>query len=219
MIAPIRRAGAGDAVLLWLACIFALATGAAVGFLRLQAAIDAQHLMTTQALAVAQADDRLVRGRDELEARERQLDDLMRRLDLNADHPTAVARFVREAAELASMHHTTLVGIDEGRADALDPRASAASVDDEQLESIPFDVTLSGSYRDLLATVRDFGRSPIALHVEVASIEQTHTAGDAPSATPLTARLHIGIERLRDSTSLAPSANTLPQENHDARYR
>jgi hypothetical protein len=159
------------------------------------------------------------RGRGELEARERQLDESIRRLDLDADHPTAVARFVREAAELASLHHTTLIQIDEGRAESLDPRAPAANVADEQLESIPFDVTLSGSYRDLLATIRDFGRSPIALRIEVASIEQTHTAGDAPSATPLTARLHIGIERLRDRTSPAPPSNTLLQENHDARYR
>jgi hypothetical protein len=179
MIAPItRNRHFGDDLLLWVACLLALTTGAGIGFFRLEAAIDAQHDVTANVLAIARVDEQLLRQRGDLQRQEHRLDDIIDALDLNADHSTSVAHFVREAARRAAIHHTQLREIEEGRVEFVEPASAAGHSVDERLESLPFDVTVIGSYRDLLATIRDLSRAPMALHIEVAAIEQNQAVND-----------------------------------------
>lgn len=193
-----RRAstGANDRLILWLACVFALCAGCYIAFFRLSAAIDSQHELTAGVVSIVRANDRTLAARPELERTERRLDATLRKLDLGTDHATIVARFIRATAQIAAVHHTALEQIDERRSAAPDPRAAQRPADEVILEAIPLDITLSGSYRDLLATVRGLAQAPFASRIEVAAIERGPADDGTTSGTPLTARLGVTIERL-----------------------
>jgi Tfp pilus assembly protein PilO len=206
-----RAPAANDLSLLWLACILALCAGFYVAFYRLGAAIDLQTDITAQAASTMHANAAIAATGPKLEQTEHALDAVLAGFDIRADHATAVARFIREAAQIAALHHAGLIQIDERRAAAVDPRSSHAA--DPRFETIPLDVTLTGSYRDLVAAIRGLAQAPVAMRIEIASIERIAGAGESGRpADLLTARLHVSVERLADEipTSSPSSLPTVP---------
>jgi len=205
-----RAPAADDRSLLWLACVLALCAGYYVAFYQLGAAIDLQADITAHAASTIHANTAFAAGGPKLEQTERDLDAALDELDIRADHATAVARFIRETARIATLHDAGLVQIDERPAGAVDPRSSQRPTADPPLEAIPLDVTLTGSYRDLVATIRAMAQAPVAMRIEIASIERS--AGASESGRPaevLTARLHVSVERLADETP-TPSPSAVP---------
>jgi Tfp pilus assembly protein PilO len=203
-----RAPAANDLSLLWLACVLALCAGWYVAFYRLGAAIDLQGDITAEAAATMKANTAIAAAGPKLERTERALDAALDSFDIRADHATAVARFIGEAARIAALHHAGLVQIDERRAGAVDPHSSQRPAAGPPFETIPLDVTLTGSYRDLVAAIRGLAQAPVAMRIEIASIERTPGAGESGRpADVLTARLHVNVERLvEERPTVSPSS-------------
>jgi hypothetical protein len=208
-----RRAGGSDALLLWFACVAALCAGFYIAFGVLGAAIDLQHSRTGRISALMLADAEIAGQWPELARQERTITGRLAALQLHADTSATVARFIRGTARVAASRHVDLVEIDQRAAvapPATVPLAAAESaVDINALEAIPLDVTLSGTYRALLATICELAQVPLTMHIEIASIERdSSTAGNAPGG-PLTARLRVDLQRLSDPLPPVPRPTNL----------
>jgi hypothetical protein len=149
--------------------------------------------------------------RSDLEAQRGQLSAALGELQLQADRATTVARFIRVTAQIAALHRVSLERIDGGIAapsPIVTPAAGAARAAAPALEPLPLDVTLRGSYADLIASIRDLARAPVTVRVVIAALERTSPDGAAPPA--LTARLHVALLRLANpnfgARSMFPSA-------------
>jgi hypothetical protein len=206
-----------DTALLWLACVLALGFGYYVVFGVLGTAIDREHDLTGGTSAMLQTNAHALAQRPALEREERSVGDRLRGLQLDADHPATVARFIHTASDIAAAQHVNLAQIDERRPapttyPALPQAQSGAGA--FAFEPIPLDVTLRGTYRDLLAMIRDLARAPITMQIEVAAIERNGGAADVAAGGPLTARLHIVLQRLSDGVPLASQAHATPEETH-----
>ncbi len=205
-----------DRNFLWLVCIVALCAGFYVACIRFEMRIAATKSDERQSVASVAADARIVAQRPQLERVAFELDQQLQKVYLRADHPTIVAHLITACARIALLHHTRVVQIDERRADpALLPPATLAP-DDVDLEKIPIDITLSGSYRDLLLAIRDFIEAPVATSVDVAAIERG-TFNDANTLQPaLVAHLHVTLVRLLSHTITLP-VDAAPSEMLHAR--
>jgi hypothetical protein len=197
--------GRFDLAVLWLACAVALAAGAYATFGALGSAIDAQQRRTGAVADTVLSNARLSAQMPQFERDEQTAQRRLRALALDADRPTTVARFLHAATRAAADARVTLDEVDE-RATAQAPSAAIG------FDSIPLDVTLSGKYPDLLAAIRALARAPVSMKIEVAALERnTLPAGGAVPA-PLTARLHIVLQRLADPGGAAPSIPSAFQE-------
>lgn len=204
---PIGKRWAGnDVVLLWTACIVVLVAGLCVAFAVLPKAIDDQHALTSRITAVLAANADVLRQRPELERESRAVDERVRGLDLGADRPALVARFVQTAARIALAQRVSLDQIDvRGAASPLGTVPGPQTAGGTGFDAIGLDVTLAGSYHALLAAIRELAAAPLPMEIEVASIERSAPApSGSASRGPLSLRLHLILQHLTDAA--APSS-------------
>jgi hypothetical protein len=198
-----------DIFWLWFACAVALGAGWYLTFGLLGTAIETQQQRTGRISGLRLVQAQTLAQRPALEREGHTIEDRLRQLDLRADKPTVAARFIRTATRVAAAHQVNLDGVEErGTVAAADP-ATGPPGNPFSFEPIPFDVTLSGSYRGLLATIGDLAQTPVSMQIAIAAIERNGPpAGDAANVA-LTARLHIVLQRL--PTDAPAAAAPLPQ--------
>jgi len=158
------------------------------------------------------SNDAILARRPQLEEAHRKLASSLRTIDLRSDRSATVALFVRETARVAVAHHVNVTAIDGTRTDnrlpvrpvaiaPVVPGAVVPAVNGVSLfESTPLDVTLRGSYSDLLGAIRDLSRARVLAEIELVSIERT--PGAAGIGHTLTARLHVNLDRLNTPARL-----------------
>jgi hypothetical protein len=134
----------------------------------------------------------------------------LRLADASSDRSTTVARFLRDAAALATSHRTAISAVTATGASAAVPatgatgvstaaavpgseRGSPAVSSEDPFDAIPLDMTVEGRYGDVLATVRALSADRVLATVDVTSLVRKNAA--APDAT-LTAALRVVLERL-----------------------
>jgi Tfp pilus assembly protein PilO len=167
-------------------------------------------------------------ARPRIEAQRTRLRDRLRTVELDAGRSALVARFLRETARIAATYHATIATITAAAATTASPtNATTASTtsalgatattaarsnvvatagpEPEPLEALPLDITVEGSYTDVLAMIRALSRTRVLAAVDVASLARKHADGE--DAT-LTAALHVQLER-RARPEAAP-ADTAP---------
>jgi hypothetical protein len=197
-----------DSALLWSPCVVALCAGFYLAFGLLGAAIDNQHRLTGRLSAVMLADAEILATQPLLERETRAIEDRLSILALRADRPVAVARFIHAVTRIAAAQRVNLVQIDERPTTAAVSPPGSGSV---AFEEIPLELTLSGTYPSLLATIRELARAPVTMQIEIAAIERNMSAtGDS---APLTARLHVVLQRLADDTSPPTPRTPVPEES------
>ena len=180
-----------DRLALWFACALLAGAGWYFAVFRLNAAIDRQHALTANIASIAHADARLVAARPQLERSQAQLEAAIDALDLRADRAAIVARFIGELTRIGALRSVTIAAIDERSA-----AATATGAASPRFETLPLDVTLTGTYRNVVAAIGDLARARVALRIELASLERgTDTDGSFGTAQ-LTAHLHVGVQRL-----------------------
>ena len=212
MMPRVRRGSSNDRTVLWLACALVLCAAYYIGIYQIGAAIDTQHDLAGQVGSIVRANQATLGERPQLERAAQRIDATLRQFDLSADHATTVARLIRETARVAASHHVRLEAIDERRITAGDQRTAPRTGADPDFEAIPLDVTLTGTYRDLVASIRDLAQAPLVIHLEVASIERSIADDSTERGARLTARLHATVERLSATTPAAPPSATDPPE-------
>src|SRR5450631_709528 len=206
---PLGKRWAGnDVVLLWTACIVVLVAGLCVAFAVLPKALDDQHALTARITAALAANADVLGQRPELERESRAVDERVRGLDLGADRPALVARFVQTAARIALEQRVSLDQIDVHGASvqlATPPGPGLQAAGSTGFDAIGLDVTLAGSYHALLAAIRELAAAPLPMEIEVASIERSASApGGSASRGPLSLRLHLILQHL--TAAAAPSS-------------
>jgi len=214
---PPRSANGSDSAVLWLACAIAACTGAYTVFGVLGAAIDRQANSTGAIAERMQADARTLAQRPRLEWDERVLAQRRYALGLQADKPVLVARFIRSAEAIGAAQHVEIEHLEER------PAAATAGSDDPiarraefAVDSIPLDVSLRGTYRDLLAAIRALARVPLALRIDITALVRNSEAGPPAADFPLTAQLRVVIEHLDDGQPMRRAAHPRPEDipNH-----
>jgi hypothetical protein len=205
---PTWATRSGDTALLWLACAFALCAGCYAAFGLIGTLIDRQRELSGQVADRLLADARILAHRPALETQVRAAEDRINALDLSADAPVTVARFIHAAAQIALEHHVELKQVDGAALSSavVAPPAAAQPAENEPFESIPLDVALSGSYTDLLAAIRELAGAPLTMRIEIAAIERNPTDPAASSSGPLVARLHIVLQRLPERAAVLAAA-------------
>lgn len=215
MISRTAAKRSNDTPLLWLACALVLCAGYYLAFYRLGAAIDRQHDLRNGVATLVRSNDAVLATRVAVSAQARRLDATIAALELSADHATVVARFIRQSADIAVAHHVVLVQIDERTVQSAG--RTTESPDAPDFEAVPLDVTLRGSYRDLLATIRALAQAPLAIAIEIATIERAAGPDGSPAGAPLTARLHMSVQRFADEIPAVTSLTQTPEETAHAR--
>jgi hypothetical protein len=114
------------------------------------------------------------------------------RFAFEGDEAALVARFLHDAARIATQDRLRIVTIAADPALGLDPQAPATTP--KAFAAAPLDVTLEGSYGDVLRGVRDLSTGHVLARVAVDGILRTHRDG---AAGGVTATLHVLVERLR----------------------
>jgi Tfp pilus assembly protein PilO len=144
------------------------------------------------------AGERTLASRPRVEADRSRLRRELRAVELDADRSALVARFLRDAARIAAVHHAVIPTITAtGTSSGV---TAAPNAPREPLEAIPLEITVEGRYADVLATMRALSRLRVLAAVDIASLARKHA--DGGDAT-LTAALHVALER-RAPAELAP---------------
>jgi hypothetical protein len=181
------------------------------------------------------AGERTLALRPRAEAERTRLRGRLRAVELDADRSTLVARFLRDAARVATIHHATIPTITAASGPpspiaaaptaagtVSNPGTIATNAANEPLEPIPLEITVEGRYADVLATMRALSRSRVLTAVDVASLARKHA--DGTDAT-LTAALHVVLERFAPTQATPPAQTTPPAQatpsagNADVRAR
>ena len=210
-----------DARALWFTAVLIVLAGWAFGFRadesRIADRVDDERRLRAQ-LAAA---ERTLSTRPALERERATLRARLRRVDLEGDRTTAVARFVRDAAAVAARHRTTIAAIAAvGSARTAAPPVTSAAMPSprtapastalqapaDAFEAIALDLTVEGRYADLLAAFAALSSGRVPTAVEVVSLARKQAG--SPTAT-LSAQLHVVIERLAPAVDpLTPAAAT-----------
>lgn len=190
------RCGKNDVQLIWLGAVLTMVAGYFFVFRTLETQIADRYEATQSVYAALEHNATILRERPILERRRREADLHLQGLNLEADRPAAVAAFVREIAHISLSHRVRVTAIDAPRID------TSLTTDRETLDPIALDVTIVGTYRDLLATIRDLSRGRSLAQIDISAIERisTRTGGGG-----LAAKLRINIEHLREATTPVPS--------------
>lgn len=171
---------AGDARVIAFAAVLVVAAGYTFAFRPVESRIGDQ-LAANATLAERTVADRAVLGmRPALEREQARVQARLRGVDVAADPTRAVATFLRDAAVAAAVHRTRFATI----AAKAQPGAPGDA-------ALPLDVTLEGSYVDVLATMRALSRGRIPAAVEIASLARKSV--DGGDAT-LSATLRVALE-------------------------
>jgi hypothetical protein len=217
------RPNGSDAAVLWLACVVILCTGYYLAFVRLAAAIDAQHEQTARVSDAIRADAEIATQGPELEREQRAVDEQVGEFDPRADRAAIVARLVQTAARIAGEQGVSLDQVDARGTPAVPAAAAAAPQTGSgfAFEAIPLELTLSGSYSALLAAIRELARAPLPMQIQIAAIERSvpQPAGTGV-AGPLSARLDLTLQHLTDDAATGWASHHLAEDlpNH-ARFQ
>lgn len=190
-----------DALLLWLAAIAVLCAGYYIAFIALANAIDGRHELTARVSDTIRANTAIAAQRPALLRERQNVAQRMRGFDLRADRAALVARFVQTAARIAVQRQVSLDRVDARTAAAAAPASGGAPADAGSVpfEAIPLEVTLTGSYGGLLATIRALALAPLPMQLEIAAIERNALGpGDGTDTAPLVARLHLILQHFPD---------------------
>ncbi len=213
------RSSGGDAAVLWLACVVVLCAGYYLAFVRLAAAIDAQHEQTARVSDAIRADAEIAAQGPELEREQRAVDEQVRGFGPRADRVAIVARLVQTAARIAAEKGVRLDQVDARGTPGV-PAGSAAAPQTGSgfgFEAIPLEMTLSGNYSALLATIRELARAPLPMQIQIAAIERS-VPGPAGTgaAGPLSARLDLNLQHLPDDAAAGWASHHLAEDitNH-----
>jgi hypothetical protein len=114
------------------------------------------------------------------------------RFVFEGDEAALVARFVHDAARIATLDRLRIVTIAADPALGLDAQAPATTPN--AFAATPLDVTLEGSYGDVLRGVRDLSTGHVLARVAVDGMMRSHRDGPGGGVT---ATLHVLVERLR----------------------
>jgi Tfp pilus assembly protein PilO len=209
--------GRGDVVLLWLTSLVTMCAGYFIVFDLLGGAVDAAHQRTASVSEQMLDNAGLLAQRPALAREVAAVDEQLHELRYQGDTPTAVARFIHLTANIAIARGVRLAQIDahtaSGFAAPETTRIARTSGGAITIEAIPLDVTLRGSYRALVQTIRDLASAPMPMHIEIAAIERDATvATDTRSIGQLTARLHIVLERVSDEPPFPLGTPPLPED-------
>ena len=217
MINSTQRHAASDVMYLWLACALALCAGWYIAVFRLGGAIDVQHELNHQATALMRDNAQILGERVALERRLIVYDRAIAPLDLSADRATTVARFLRHCARIATIEHVRLVQVDERVADPSSVR-TPQSATEAAFESIAMDVTLTGTYGNLLLTVRDLTQAPLAMNIEIDALESAGKSAGPATSPDLTARMRVSLLRLADAKPASAVVIAPTEEPLHARF-
>jgi hypothetical protein len=181
--------------LLWFACVLVTVAGYSLVYHPYEDAI-ADAAASRESVTRAIDENLALLGRREvLAGAGNKLERSLRTLDLSDDPRILVALYVRDAARIASEHHVRITAL-ATLATPREPVApSAVDVPTPPFARTPLDLTLEGTYGDLLATIRTLSRARVLANVDLASLE----LADTPQAAPmhhLDAHLHIELESL-----------------------
>ena len=202
-----RRPQSGhDVLLLWAACCFTMCLGSYVIFGRLESAIGQQTDRTGDLAMLARSRAAIHAGVPALNNNIATIEATLRGLQLDAPRPVAVASFIRCVTRIAAAQRVELLQIEEadGRADTAAGSVAGQALD---LEAIPLNVTLSGSYRNLLAAICALASAPILVRIDIADVERTTVTAPGAASQPLTAHLHVELERLGNGRSIFTPAH------------
>jgi len=178
----------------WFACLLLAVAGYSLVYRPYESAItDAFASRESIAFAIDQNRTLLAR-RTALENLRDNLERLLEELDLHDDAQTLVARYVRDAARLSSAHHVRITALQPLVTPHTPETQTALAAGPAALAATPLDLTLEGTYGDLLATIRGLSQDRILASVDLESLERSNTP--VTVTTPhLDARLHIELKR------------------------
>jgi len=206
-----------EAQLLWSLSVVVLLAGYFLVYRTFEDQIAARFGATSDVVDVLRRNDAVLARRPALETLNKKLLSALHSIALRSDRSAIVALFVRETARVAAVHHLAVLSIEGPRGDGRLPTRTLPTVagttqtssltapSPPLFDSVPLDITLHGSYADLLGAIRDLSHVRVLAEIELVSIERTPAPGNAH---PLTAHLHVNLDRL---TSVAPKAPGLTE--------
>jgi Tfp pilus assembly protein PilO len=175
----------------WFATVLVVLAGY-VGIVRAgEARIAEQRAAVAEIAAHLDADELRLRAQATVEDARTRLRRRVRRFALDGDEAVLVARFVHDAARIATRDRLRVVTIAADPTLAPDGQAPTTQT---AFAVTPLDVTLEGGYADLLHGVRDLSRGPVLARVTLDGLTRTHRDGPG---TSVTATLHVLVEHLR----------------------
>lgn len=164
-----------------------------------------------------------VAARPRLETERRRLRAHLHAVDLDADRGALVARFVRDAARIATAHRTTIAAITASGATAslavgaaAVSSAASSAAPSEPLQTIPLEVTVDGRYADVLATVRALSAARVLAAVDVASLARKNAAAADPAVTAV---IHVALQHSAPAAPAAHDTVSAPPPQADVRTR
>ncbi|MDB5072724.1 MAG: hypothetical protein JWM87_3835 [Candidatus Eremiobacteraeota bacterium] len=149
--------------------------------------------------------ERRLASRTALIAGRTRLREQLRSASVAADRSTLVARFLRDAARIASDHHAAITAITASTGTGMQPAVAAAERTpsfrtDDPFEEIPLEMTVEGRYADVLATIRALPSGRVLASVDVTSLARK--SATSPDGT-LTASLRVVLQRIAPATETA----------------
>lgn len=179
-----------DGKLLRFVAVLIVLGGYAIVFRAGEAQVAARLAENARDAQRLRADERALATRGALDAERVRLRGAFDVLALAADRSTLTARFLHDAARLATAHRTTIAGVVAGAANAPAPVGSPVpGAPAVPFDTIPLDIALEGRYADVLATIGALSRARVLASVDVASIAHK----DGPNVT---ASLRVVLERI-----------------------
>jgi hypothetical protein len=182
-----------DAKLVRFAAVLVVLAGYTFVFRSGEARIGAQAAENARTAERLAAGERALATRDALERERTRLRAQLRLADLASSRGELVARYVRDAAALASARRCAIVAIAASGPQTFASAAVPARPADDPFEAIALETTVEGRYADVLSTIRALSASRVLAAVDVASIARKNA--NAPDAT-VSAVLHVALERL-----------------------
>jgi Tfp pilus assembly protein PilO len=213
-----------DAKLVRFSAVLIVLAGYAFVFRAGEARLDARIGENARIAEQLRDGERTLASRTALNAGRTRLRDRLRSAGTAMDRSTLVARFLRDAARIASEHHAAITTItasgpatvSTSGASVMVPgsaagtgmqRTAGAAAErtpsfraDEPFEEIPLEMTVEGRYADVLATIRALPSGRILASVDVTSLARKSAAS---ADGTLTASLRVVLERIVPATETA----------------
>jgi hypothetical protein len=118
---------------------------------------------------------------------------------LSTSPAETVARFLRTTEDFANEQHATIISLVGSGAPYLSSRRGQIA-QDISVTDIPFDVTIHGTYMDLIQLMHQWSRTNLAAHVAIASIANDEADSSQPRG--LTALFRVTLECVNDERRL-----------------
>ena len=174
--------GVRDAQAMWFAALLVLPV-AFFSLFHIDELRIAQVERDNAKLVASAANDRaLLAQAPALEHERASLQASLRTVVLDAEPTRLVALFVRDAARVASAHHTAITSI----------AAAGAPAPSPPFDGVALDLIVEGKYQDVLATLRDLTRTQVLAQLDVSALGRK----DSSPGASLVATLHVVLNKL-----------------------